>query len=167
MVGSLPLPRKLLKEEFGDFLHLPKISSHVAASPLLALRAGCGHIHVYISILCGTGLGSPTPEWGTALQSASPAACTGDRLRSFLRSWFFLRILKLPRACRWQRACSAAKDQPHRQQDAQEFHRGRAWYCCWYRHKGIHPEWITVSSEGWGWARSWAEILLDPGKWLC
>ena len=62
VVGSLPLPRKLLKEEFGGFLHLPRISSHLAVLPLLGLQAGCGHIHVYISILCGTGSGSPTPD---------------------------------------------------------------------------------------------------------
>jgi len=34
LVGLLTLPRKLLKEEFGDFLHLPRTSSHLAALPL-------------------------------------------------------------------------------------------------------------------------------------
>lgn len=62
--GYLPLPRTLLKEGFGARIHLPRISSHLAALPLLWLQAGCGHIEVNTSILCGTGSGSP--DWTMA-----------------------------------------------------------------------------------------------------
>lgn len=60
----LPPPRILPKEGFGARAHLPRISSHLAALPLLWLQAGCGHIQVNTRILCGTGSGNPLQtEW--------------------------------------------------------------------------------------------------------